>query len=121
MIIQPNDHNFGVKGGPSLTNYWSDVSPLQEKLEHLFRSFKARSLKAREKQALRHQSDFTLYTMAPDSTPAKGGLSLYAHLLGPSSSTSGTISGAPVTYKQPSEALPEQDDAVKKQQALAGT
>ena len=59
--------------------------------------------------------------MAPDSTPAKSGLSLYAHLLGPSSSTPGTISGAPVTYKQPSEASSEHDETAKKQQALAGT
>ncbi len=59
--------------------------------------------------------------MAPDSKPGKPGLSLYAHLLEPTSSSSGTISSAPVTYKQPSEASPEHDDAVKKQQALAGT
>ena len=60
--------------------------------------------------------------MAPDSKPAKAGLALYAHLLEPSSSTPGTISSAPVSYKQPSEASPEQDDAAKKQQqALAGT
>jgi hypothetical protein len=82
----------------------------------------ALKLEAREKpRSHTYRSDFTLPTMAPDSTPAKGGLSLYAHLLGPSSATSSTISGAPVTYKQPSEAQPEQDDTVKKQQALAGT
>ena len=47
--------------------------------------------------------------------------SLYANLLGTSSEAApGTISSAPVTYKQPAEASPEQDEAAKKQQALAG-
>lgn len=60
--------------------------------------------------------------MAPDSTSAKGGLtSLYANLLGDNASpTPGTISSAPVTYKQAEEPQPEQDEAAKKQQALAG-
>lgn len=61
--------------------------------------------------------------MAPDTTPAKGRFSLYADLLDSSlSSTPGTISGAPVTYKKPGDAAsPDQDEAAKKQQALAGT
>lgn len=55
--------------------------------------------------------------MANDpSPPPRSGLSLYANLLEPKS-TPGTISSAPVTYKQ---AEPEQDEAAKKQQALAG-
>ncbi len=60
--------------------------------------------------------------MAPD-TPAKGKFSLYADLLDPSSSsTPGTISGAPVTYEKPGDASsPDHDEAAKKQQALAGT
>jgi splicing factor 45 len=60
--------------------------------------------------------------MAPDTTPAKGKFSLYADLLAPTSSSSpGTISGAPVTYKKPGDAFsPDQDEAAKKQQALAG-
>lgn len=50
--------------------------------------------------------------------PARGGLSLYANLLDPkNASAPGTISSAPVSYNRP----PEQDEAVKKQQALAGT
>lgn len=55
--------------------------------------------------------------MAQDPPAApRSGLSLYANLL-ESKSTPGTISSAPVTYKQPD---PEQDEAAKKQQALAG-
>ncbi|KAL2399841.1 hypothetical protein ABEF93_001868 [Exophiala dermatitidis] len=52
--------------------------------------------------------------------PARGGLSLYANLLNPNSATAGTISSAPVTYTKPAENTPE-DDAVKKQQALAAS
>ena len=61
--------------------------------------------------------------MAPDTTPAKGKFSLYADFLDPlSSSSPKTISGAPVTYNQPGSAYSaEQDEAAKKQQALAGT
>ncbi|KKY28638.1 putative g-patch dna repair protein [Phaeomoniella chlamydospora] len=63
--------------------------------------------------------------MAPasDSKPSKGGLtSLYANLLGgdPAASAPGTISSAPVTYKQTEESAAEQDEAARKQQALAG-
>ncbi|EXJ85952.1 hypothetical protein A1O1_06321 [Capronia coronata CBS 617.96] len=54
-------------------------------------------------------------------TPAKGGLSLYANLLDPNSATAGTISSAPVSYARPAESSPEQDEAVKKQQALAAS
>jgi splicing factor 45 len=58
--------------------------------------------------------------MANDpSPPAKGGLSLYANLLNPKSSTPGSISSAPVSYKQQENA--EQDEAAKQQQSLAGT
>ncbi len=61
--------------------------------------------------------------MAPDTTPAKGKFSLYADLLDPSaSSTPSTISGAPVTYKKSGDtSFSDQDEAAKKQQALAGT
>ncbi|ERF75458.1 hypothetical protein EPUS_06990 [Endocarpon pusillum Z07020] len=61
--------------------------------------------------------------MAPDTTPAKGKFSLYADLLDPSaSSSSSTISGAPVTYKKPGDASSsDQDEAAKKQQALAAS
>jgi hypothetical protein len=61
--------------------------------------------------------------MAAGTSPAKGKFSLYADLLDPSSSSSpGTISGAPVTYKKPADASTvDQDEAAKKQQALAGT
>lgn len=64
--------------------------------------------------------------MPNDSNPppaplARGGLSLYANLLGPKSDAPGTISSAPVSYGKLNESSPEQDEAVKKQQALAGT
>jgi splicing factor 45 len=63
--------------------------------------------------------------MAPDSTPAKGGLvSLYANLLDPSAASSslpGTISRAPVVFKQDVDSQSLQDDAAaKKQQISAG-
>ncbi|KAL4889046.1 hypothetical protein BDV59DRAFT_187444 [Aspergillus ambiguus] len=57
--------------------------------------------------------------MPSDSTPAKPGgmLSLYANLLDPESSPApGTISRAPVVFKQASEADSQADDAAKKQQ-----
>ncbi|KAK5054482.1 hypothetical protein LTR84_001373 [Exophiala bonariae] len=54
----------------------------------------------------------------PAPPPPRGGLSLYANLLDPKNATApGTISSAPVSYNR----TPEQDEAVKKQQALAGT
>ncbi|GFF50520.1 DNA-damage-repair/toleration protein DRT111, chloroplastic [Aspergillus udagawae] len=63
--------------------------------------------------------------MASDSTPSKGGgLSLYANLLDPSSNTStpGTISRAPVVFKQASEDDSQTDDpAAKKQQLSAAS
>ena len=52
------------------------------------------------------------------SPPQRSGLSLYANLL--DGDAPGTISGAPVTYNQHAETTPEQEDAAKKQQALAG-
>jgi splicing factor 45 len=58
-------------------------------------------------------------TMSNNAPPARGGLSLYANLLDPKNAAPGTISSAPVTYKA-AESSPEQDEAVKKQQALAG-
>lgn len=63
--------------------------------------------------------------MAADSSPPpqkSGGMaSLYANLLDPSTATPGSISRAPVTFQQQaSEGSLEQDDAAKKQQALAG-
>jgi hypothetical protein len=64
-----------------------------------------------------------LLSMASDSSPPKrGGLSLYANLLDPSSNTSpGTISRAPVVFKQASEGDSQTDDsAAKKQQLSAG-
>lgn len=63
--------------------------------------------------------------MAPESNPPKGGgmLSLYANLLDPSadSSAPGTISRAPVVFKQSSEAEAQPDESAdKKQQISAG-
>lgn len=59
--------------------------------------------------------------MASDPTPPKGGISLYANLLNPSSDTSGIISRAPVVFKR-SETEPQPDDAAaaKKQQLNPG-
>jgi splicing factor 45 len=63
--------------------------------------------------------------MAPESTPSKSGgmMSLYANLLDPSAeSTPGTISRAPVVFKQSSETDAQPDEsAAKKQQLNAGT
>ncbi len=57
--------------------------------------------------------------MANDpSPPPRAGLSLYANLLNPSPKPGATISAAPVSYKQESS---QDDEAAKKQQALAGT
>ncbi|KIW95048.1 uncharacterized protein Z519_03629 [Cladophialophora bantiana CBS 173.52] len=52
--------------------------------------------------------------------PPRGGLSLYANLLDPNNAGPGTISSAPVSYKSV-ESSPEQDEAVKRQQALAAS
>ncbi|CAG8891116.1 unnamed protein product [Penicillium egyptiacum] len=52
--------------------------------------------------------------MASDPPP-KRGMSLYANLLDPSTDAPGTISRAPVVFKQP-ETEPQPDDAAKKQQ-----
>ena len=65
-------------------------------------------------------------SMAPDSAArsARPGLSLYANLLDPSSnkdSAPGTISRAPVVFKQPVEEDQPQDKvAAEKQQISAG-
>lgn len=60
----------------------------------------------------------------PAARPARPGLSLYANLLDPSSnkdSTPGTISRAPVVFKQPAqEDLPQDRVAAEKQQINAG-
>lgn len=63
--------------------------------------------------------------MTSDSTPAKPGgmLSLYANLLDPSAESSpapGTISRAPVVFKQASEADAQSEDSAKKQQLNSG-
>jgi splicing factor 45 len=71
------------------------------------------------------QTVSTSLTMAPESTPSKPGgmMSLYANLLDPSAeSTPGTISRAPVVFKQSSETDTQSDEsAAKKQQLNAGT
>lgn len=68
----------------------------------------------------------TTGAMASDSTPSKpgGSLSLYANLLDPpaDSSAPGTISRAPVVFKQSSEEdAPSDESAAKKQQLNAGS
>lgn len=68
---------------------------------------------------------FCLRMATDSSTPPQksGGMTaLYANLLDSSSaSTPGSISRAPVTFQQQApDASSEQDDAAKKQQALAG-
>ena len=66
--------------------------------------------------------------MAPDSTTGvpRPGLSLYANLLEPTgsgSAASGTISRAPVVFKQPADGTQvlEDDASTLRQQASAGT
>ncbi|KAJ5193911.1 Nucleotide-binding alpha-beta plait [Penicillium cf. griseofulvum] len=49
-------------------------------------------------------------TMASEPNPPRGGMSLYANLLNPSTDTPGTISRAPVVFKQ-SETEHQSDDA----------
>lgn len=72
----------------------------------------------------RPTSSSHLPDMAPESNPSKGGgmLSLYANLLDPEdTSTPGTISRAPVVFKQASEGESQADEsAAKKQQISAG-
>lgn len=61
--------------------------------------------------------------MPPESTPSKGGgmMSLYANLLDPSAeSAPGTISRAPVVFKQSDDAQAD-ESAAKKQQLNPGT
>lgn len=51
----------------------------------------------------------------------KSGMSLYANLIADPTDAPGTISGAPVIFKQSSEAAPQTDDsATKKQQVNTG-
>lgn len=59
----------------------------------------------------------TAIVMASDPTPPKGGMSLYANLLNASADTPGSISRAPVVFKQP-ETEPQPDDAAAKKQQL---
>ena len=64
------------------------------------------------------------HTMTSDTPSKPGGLSLYANLLDPSTESSpapGTISRAPVVFKQSSEDNAQSDEsAAKKQQLNAG-
>ncbi|KAJ5373404.1 hypothetical protein N7517_005410 [Penicillium concentricum] len=55
--------------------------------------------------------------MASEPTPSRGGMSLYANLLNTSTDTPGTISRAPVVFKQ-SETEHQPDDAAAKKQQL---
>jgi splicing factor 45 len=59
--------------------------------------------------------------MASQSTPSKGGgLSLYANLLDPSdAATPGTISRAPVVFKQATDGDPQQEDPASNQQQIS--
>lgn len=57
--------------------------------------------------------------MASSDPPKRGGLSLYANLLDPKSSTPGSVSSAPVVYKQPDAS--KEDEAAAKKQVNAGT
>lgn len=50
----------------------------------------------------------------------KSGMSLYANLIADSTDAPGTISGAPVIFKQSSEAAQTDDSATKKQQVNTG-
>ncbi|OQE36174.1 hypothetical protein PENCOP_c012G04859 [Penicillium coprophilum] len=54
--------------------------------------------------------------MASEPTPSRGGMSLYANLLDPSADTPGTVSRAPVVFKQSETEHQPDDAAVKKQQ-----
>ena len=59
--------------------------------------------------------------MASESAPKggpKSGMSLYANLLGDTTDAPGTISRAPVVFKQSSEAEPQVDDSTGKKQQL---
>ncbi|KAJ5787259.1 hypothetical protein N7457_002249 [Penicillium paradoxum] len=58
--------------------------------------------------------------MAPEPTPARGAMSLYANLLDPSTDAPGIISRAPVVFKQSSENQAQPDDGGKKQQLKDG-
>ncbi|KAJ5320365.1 hypothetical protein PENANT_c010G09207 [Penicillium antarcticum] len=58
--------------------------------------------------------------MASDSTH-KGGMSLYGHLLDPSNDKPGTISRAPVVFKQSSEIEAQPDDPAGKKQLNAAS
>lgn len=59
--------------------------------------------------------------MPPESTPKGGGLSLYANLLDPdAASAPGTISRAPVVFKQNAEEQKTDESAAKQQQLSAG-
>jgi splicing factor 45 len=57
--------------------------------------------------------------MASDPPP-KRGMSLYANLLDPSTDAPGTISRAPVVFKQPETESQPDDAAAKKQQLNPG-
>ena len=64
--------------------------------------------------------------MAPDTAvkSSRSGLSLYANLLDPSSrseGSTGTISGAPVLYRQSTTREDSKADSVDKQQVNAGS
>ncbi|KAJ5342050.1 hypothetical protein N7541_011174 [Penicillium brevicompactum] len=58
--------------------------------------------------------------MTSDSAPKapKGGMSLYANLLGDSTDSPGTISRAPVVFKQSSEPEPQAEDSTAKKQQV---
>ena len=62
--------------------------------------------------------------MAPDSSvkPMKAGLSLYANLLDPSNASAapGTISRAPVVFRQPLDTDSQDETSAQKQQISAG-
>lgn len=57
--------------------------------------------------------------MPSSDPPKRGGLSLYANLLDPKSSTPGSVSSAPVVYKQGDAA--KDDDAAAAKKVNAGT
>lgn len=68
----------------------------------------------------RHHSLTTTMTSDSAKGPPKGGMSLYANLLGDSTDAPGTISRAPVVFKQTSEPEPQEDSAAKKQHVNPG-